>query len=419
MSQDPSRSAAPDEGLEAALRPRTKADVPLPRRLPAGTSQTREALEKRHRRLEEEGISVDHLAGRGDDPRPEDMAGRIEGFVGFARVPVGVVGPLRINGSAAHGDFFLPLATSEGSLLSSYQHTANVVNRVGGVSALCTAESVGRTPCFSFESLAEAATFAAFVEIRRGSFQEIVSETSRFCELANCRTVVLGRDAYVFFEFTTGDAAGQNMVTLATQAICTRLIDEVPTKPRRWGLEANLSGDKKTSAMPFLGARGKKVSAEVTLSASHVRRYFDADSAQLAKTWDVARNGSIMAGAVGAQANVANAVAALFIACGQDVACVSEASTALSCAEETEDGGLYVSVTMPNLIVGTVGGGTSLPTARECLKMMGCQGPGKARKLAEICASLALCGELAVYGAISSGNFAQAHATLGRPPAAD
>jgi hydroxymethylglutaryl-CoA reductase (NADPH) len=175
-----------------------------------------------------------------------------------------------------------------------------------------------------------------------------------------------------------------------------------------------LSGDKRASAQAFLGARGRNASAEVVLPARIIGRYWRADPAAMARSWNQATVGAAQTGAVGLQGNVANALAALFIACGQDVACVSEATTSVTRIEVNAAGDLYASVTLPNLIVGTVGGGTFLPTARECLAMLGCVGDGTAAKFAEICAVVALAGELSIVGAMASGAFAQAHASGGR-----
>jgi hydroxymethylglutaryl-CoA reductase (NADPH) len=164
----------------------------------------------------------------------------------------------------------------------------------------------------------------------------------------------------------------------------------------------------------FRGARGRNASAEVTLPTKQIERYWRADAASMVRTWDQAVGGGAQAGSISLQGNVANALAALFVACGQDIACVAEASTALTRMERTADGDLYASVTLPNLIVGTVGGGTYLPTARECLAMLGCAGAGHARKFAEVCAVVALAGELAVVGAMAGSNFATAHVSGSR-----
>jgi hydroxymethylglutaryl-CoA reductase (NADPH) len=175
-----------------------------------------------------------------------------------------------------------------------------------------------------------------------------------------------------------------------------------------------LSGDKRATPMAFRSTRGRNVSAEILLPGKQVERYWRADAANMERAWRQAVNGAAQTGAVGLQGNVANALAAVFIACGQDVACVAEATTALMRLERTEAGEVYASVTLPNLIVGTVGGGTYLPTARECLAMLGCAGGGHGRKFAEICAAVVLAGELAIIGAMASGHFASAHASGGR-----
>lgn len=402
------------DSLSEALRPRLPSEHPMPRRLPAATEHTSEALERRREHLGGEAIRVERLAGEAGRPAPEALAGRIEGHVGFAQVPVGVVGPLRVNGTAAHGDFFVPLATTEGALLASYQHAFNVLGRAGGVAAVCSREAVGRTPCFTFERLVEAARFVAWLPESVALAREAIAGTSNHCRLSDMRPLLVGNQVFVLIEYATGDAAGQNMVTLATDAVCRAMLEASPVKPLRWLIEGNLSGDKKATSLALLGARGRRVNADAALPASHVKRFFRAEPQALVHAWETSITGSLQSGTVGLQGNVANAVAALFLACGQDVACVSEAVTGITRIEMTAAGDLYLSVTLPNLIVGTVGGGTSMPTARECLEMMDCVGDGKARKLAEITASLALAGELALCGAMASGSFAEAHGTLGR-----
>jgi hydroxymethylglutaryl-CoA reductase (NADPH) len=411
-------------GKSASLRPPTSGVVregpgALPcQRLPATTDSSTDALLERRRRLSEAGYGIEQISGAGTEIGPEQLAGSIEGFIGFARVPLGVAGPLRIAGSAARGDFFVPFATSEGTLVASFQHAFNAMNRGGAVAALCGDEQVGRAPCFEFASLAQAGAFARWLPTRFASFQQTAQTTSRYCRLRAMNASVIGNTVYVLFEFSTGDAAGQNMVTLSTQAICERLLGEAPHAPRAWIIESMLSGDKRATPMAFRSARGRNVSAEIVLPAKTVERYWRTDAANMERAWRQAVHGSVQTGAVGLQGNVANALAAIFIACGQDVACVAEATTALARFERTQAGEIYASITLPNLIVGTVGGGTYLPTASECLAMLGCAGSGHASKFAEICASVALAGEIAIVGAMSSGQFAGAHASGGRKGAA-
>jgi hydroxymethylglutaryl-CoA reductase (NADPH) len=371
-------------------------------------------MQARHERLRQDGYVLDHLTGHAPEIDPATLAGRIEGFIGFARVPVGVAGPIRIRGSAAQGDYFVPLATSEGTLVASFQHAFNAINRCGGATALCGQERVGRAPCFEFEGLVQAGQFAAWLPTQLAGLQQATAEHSRFCRLLELGTSVVGNTVYVVLEFSTGDAAGQNMVTAAAQVICSRLLAEMPVKPLSWMVESSVSGDKRPTVLVFRGARGRHASAEVVLPAKQLERYWRVSAYRFAQAWIHSVNGMAQTGSVGLQGNVANALAALFIACGQDAACVSEALTAITRLEQTPDGDIYASVTLPNLIVGTVGGGTSLPTARECLAMLGCAGAGQARKFAEICAVVVLAGELAVLGAMAGGSFASAHAAGAR-----
>lgn len=387
---------------------------PGPRRLPSTTDATREARDARRARLREDGHAIDAISGTAPELDPAALAGSIEGFIGFAQLPLGIAGPVRIRGQHADGDFIVPLATSEGTLVASYQHAFNAINRAGGARAACSRQLVGRAPCFTFADLSVASTMAAWLPTQFVPMQQAAAGTSRFCRLQGARTSLVGNTVYLMLEYATGDAAGQNMVTLATQAVCAMLLPRMPHAPTSWLVESVLSGDKRASAQAFLGSRGRNASAEVVLPARTLNRYWRADPAAMARAWQQATAGSIQTGAIGVQGNVANAVAALFIACGQDAACVSEATTSLTRIEVDASGDLYASVTLPNLIVGTVGGGTFLPTARECLAMLGCTGPGTAAKFAEICAVTALAGELAIAGAMASGAFADAHATGGR-----
>ncbi|HSN70613.1 MAG TPA: hypothetical protein VLT59_03855 [Steroidobacteraceae bacterium] len=400
---DPVIALERDDASAAPALPRT-------RRLPGIGDSSAVAMQTRRDRLREAGHSTDQIAGLAPEIDPERLHGSIEGYVGFARVPLGVAGPLRVIGTDATGEFFVPLATSEGTLVASFQHAFNVINRCGGVRAHCTQEAVGRAPCFELNDVFEAARFAAWLESARPALEQIVAQGSRYCRLLELRCSVVGNVVYVLLEFATGDAAGQNMVTSAAHAVCAHVIASSPVAPRKWLVESVLSGDKRASPMAFRRARGRNVSAEVVLQARQVRRYWRADVADMVRAWQHATGGAIQTGAVGLQGNVANALAALFVACGQDIACIAEACTALTRVEATSEGDVYFSVTLPNLIVGTVGGGTFLPTAQECLAMLDCVGSGKARKFAEIVAAVALAGEIAIVGAMASGAFAGAHA---------
>jgi hydroxymethylglutaryl-CoA reductase (NADPH) len=223
---------------------------------------------------------------------------------------------------------------------------------------------------------------------------------------------------YIAFEFTTGDASGQNMVTIATAAICEYLQAHSPVTPRYHFLEANMSGDKKASHQSFLNVRGRKVTAEALLPAALVESRLHATPGQFADYWRMGAMGGVLSGTIGVQGHFANGLAALYIACGQDAACVAESAVGTTRFEVRDGGDLYASVTLPNVMVGTVGGGTALPGQHACLQWLGLAGTGHANALAEVVAGLMLAGELSITGALIAGHFAQAHASLARGVAA-
>jgi len=386
----------------------------LPPSIPAKDADSADAVEKRRAFLREQGFKIDQLAGEGQEITPEELRANIESLIGFARIPVGIIGPLRVNGVNARGDFYVPLATTEGALVASYQRGAKLVSMAGGCATLCVVESVLRAPGFVFDSLVDAGAFLVHVISQFEAMQARVSETSRHARLVQLDPIVSGKEVYLVFHYTTGDAAGQNMVTFATNALVTHLIETAPVKPSTWFIEANMSGDKKATQLAFQGARGKKVVADVTIPRELILKYLHTEPEQIFRYWQLAIVGSLQSGSIGMQGHYANALAALFIACGQDVACVSEASVGLTRMDVTKSGDFYCSISLPNLIVGTVGGGTHLPTARECLDLLGCYGPGGAKKFAEICAAVVLCGEISIAGALASGEFASAHQAFGR-----
>lgn len=404
----------PEAEILASLSPRPPVGDPLPKRLRGGRNQADGGLADRREQLRSMGIVTDHLSGVTPDPSPAELEGSIENLIGFARVPVGVVGPLRVNGTHAHGDFFVPMATTEGALVASYQRGVQVISHAGGATAACLTESVSRAPYFEFQSMRETGLFVAWVIERFDSLQKVVAGTSRYCQLIDLQTSVIGKEVHFHFEFTTGDASGQNMVTFATEAICHELLAGAPVQPQRWYLEANMSGDKKGTMQSFLYARGKKVVVEATIPRRVFKRFLHTSPEELIRCWQTSLLGGVLIGSIGAQAHVGNALTAIFIACGQDVACVSEASVGLTRMDILDDGSFYASLSLPNLIVGTVGGGTDLPTATEALKMMGCKGEGTARKFAEICAATSLAGEISLGAAMVTGQFAKAHALHGR-----
>jgi hydroxymethylglutaryl-CoA reductase (NADPH) len=350
----------------------------------------------------------------GADDELERYQGNIENAIGVMRMPVGLAGPLRVNGLSAKGDYHIPLATTEAALVASYHRGCRVLTMAGGASAMVLYESIARAPAFAFETASDACRFVVWALAQFEVFGQKVAATTSHGKLIDVGSTVEGNHVYLNFEYTTGDASGQNMVTLATQAVCDYILEASPVPPVRHYVESNLSGDKKASARAFSTARGKKVTADARLSAELVQKYLHTTPQAMRDYWQMSAIGGVLSGTIGIQGHFANGLAALYLATGQDAACVAESATGVTRFEVTEEGDLYASVTLPGIMVGTVGGGTGLPTQRACLELMGLYGDGKSRALAEVCAGLLLAGELSIIAALSAGHFSRAHRKLAR-----
>lgn len=406
----------PPETLAPRLAPTPESERPFPRDVPKPADPTAEGRDARREFLRERGLELASLSGEIPQPDPEALRGNIENFIGMAQLPVGIVGPLRVNGLHAHGDFYVPLATTEGTLVASYHRGARLITRAGGVSALTTSQQVQRAPGFVFERIADAAVFTAWASGEFERMRAAAAGCTTHGELIDLQVHIETRTVYLILDYFTGDASGQNMVTLCTEAVCHDLLERAPIQPAHWFLESNMSGDKKANVMSFLHGRGRKVMAEVRLPRDLVERGLHTTPERMVDYWRMSFIGGAQTGSIGVGGHIANGLAALFVATGQDVACVSEASVGVTRMEVTAEKDLWVGVDLPNLIVGTVGGGTRLPTASECLRILECEGTHKANKLAEIAAALVLGGEISIVGALCAGEFAQAHQKHGRPP---
>ncbi len=398
---------------ELAKRLQPNHDPAAPR-VPGGSRLTPEAVDKRWGLL---SPSPEQRAAIADSQTVAEMElyqRNIENFIGTVKVPVGLAGPLRVNGLFAKGDYYVPLATTEAALVASYSRGSVAISEAGGCSAMLVNEGVSRAPGFAFRNLEEAGRFVLWVVSQQDAFKQAAEATTRHGQFSDMRFAIEGNHVYLSFEFTTGSAAGQNMVTIATQAICIYIKENSPVQPQYSFVEANLSGDKKASALSFLSVRGKKVVAEVTLSPELVKRVLHSTPQMMVNYWRMSALGGVMSGTIGVQGHYANGMAALFIACGQDAACVAESSVGITRFELLAGDNLYACVSLPNVIVGTVGGGTSLPSQRACLELMGLAGADHAEAFAEVTGALALAGELSIIGALSSDEFARAHSRLAR-----
>lgn len=368
-------------------------------------------------RLRAEGVAPDEvrsaLADEAGVAGIGAYASNIESAIGIAKLPIGVVGPLRVNGLNAQGDYFVPLATTEAALVASYARGAHALTASGGVKAAVLYEGVLRSPAFVFSDVLQAGMFVEWVERHGDALREAAEATTRHGKLVSIEPMINDEIVFLVNRFTTGDASGQNMVTIATHAMCTFIEARCPIKARHWFIEGNFSGDKKASFLGLMTGRGRKVTASAILPDEVVRKVLRVEPEMLLEYAKVAQLGALISGQLGAQGHYANGLAALYIATGQDAACVSESSVGFTRMDRRDDG-IFMSVTLPNVLVGSVGGGTGLPTQSAALKLMGLHGAGHGAALAEVVASVCLAGEVSIMAAIADGHFSEAHRKLAR-----
>jgi hydroxymethylglutaryl-CoA reductase (NADPH) len=345
---------------------------------------------------------------------PEVLPGNLEGFSGVAQVPIGFAGPLRVNGEHAQGDFYVPLATTEGTLVASYNRGMRLTREAGGILTTVIDDAMQRAPCFVFCDARAARAFGQWVERNVDAIKAKAEETTSFGRLRNIEQYAVGKLRFLRLNFTTGDAAGQNMVTKATRHACLWMQQQGIDGLEHFALAANLDTDKKHSLLNSLHSRGKRVVAEVTLPARLIEEVMHTTGKALFAQRQLSNMGSLLSGSISNGAHYANGITAMFIACGQDVANVAESSAGLSYGELKDNGDYYLSITIPSLIVATCGGGTGLPTQRECLEVLGAYGQDKVRKFAEIVAATVLCGELSLGSAIVADQWVSSHEALGR-----
>ncbi len=357
------------------------------------------------------GVEVEHLWKYSFDASVTQ--GNIENFSGVAQIPLGFAGPLAVNGEHAQGEFLVPLATTEGTLVASYNRGIKALNLSGGCTATVVDDAMQRAPVFVFHSAREARAFAGWVQESFPDIKAQAESTSSVAKLLRIESYLAARFAYLRFAYATGDAAGQNMVGRATFAACSWILDNYK-EIEKFYLESNLATDKKASQVNVMRTRGKRVVAEATLARDVLTQHMRVRPESLQYHSQVANVGAFLSGANNNGCHSPNAITAMFIATGQDVANVSESSAAIFYSELNDNGDLYVSLTIPSLIVATYGGGTGLPTQRECLEIMDCYGRGKVHKFAEIVTAVALAGEISLASAISSLDWVSSHEQYGR-----
>ena len=357
------------------------------------------------------GVKLHHIKHHSFDPAL--TKGNIENFTGVAQVPMGFAGPLKINGEHAKGEFLIPLCTSEGTLVASYNRGMKIINMCGGVTTTVVEDRMQRAPAFAFDSAREARDFVRWIDDHLDDIKTQAESCSKVAKLLNVERYMAGRFVFLRFNYYTGDAAGQNMVSIGTFTACTWILSQVNTI-RHFYMDANLTTDKKASLINTLNTRGKRVVAEIVIPREVLIKNMRTDPETLDHLCRVGALGSFMSGATSNGLHAANALAALFLATGQDVANIAESSTSMIYTEITKEGDLYGSLTLPSLIVATYGGGTGLPTQRECLEVLGCYGQNKVLKFAEICCAVAMAGEISLAGALSSLDWVTSHERFGK-----
>jgi len=337
----------------------------------------------------------------------DEVRRNIENLVGAAHVPLGVAGPIRVNGDYARGLYFVPFATTEGTLVSTYQYGMRAITEAGGANAHVVADALDITPCFVLANLRDAISFAKWLQDHLPELKAVAAETTTHGRLVDLVTHVFGRRVFAQFVFSTGDAMGLNMINISVDHVCRYVTERIHCE--RYYLRCNYSSDKKPAAINLFRPYGKEVVIDVTLPARVVETHLGVSTRELVDFFAAGRLGTMQAGALGANAHFANGLAAIYIACGQDVAQIVNASIGFIDVESVGDGDLYVAARLPNLVIATVGGGTNLPTQRECLALIECGGDGTARKFAEIVAATLVAGDLAIFAALTDGRFIEAH----------
>lgn len=377
------------------------------------TSSINEAIEIRREFIE--NYSGNSLENIGSYTLDMEKASRrnIENPIGTIQIPVGVAGPLKINGEYCNREVFVPLATSEGALVASINRGASTITASGGVNTRIISDKMTRAPAIKTSSAIDAIKIKNWFEDNFDKLKEIAEATTSHGKLIKIDPIlIVGNYVYPRFVYSTGDSMGMNMVTIATEKILEELSSK--TNSQHIALSGNVCVDKKAAAINVVEGRGKTIVADILIPEEIVNKKLKT-TAEAIEEVNKVKNlvGSAVSGSLSFNAHYANMVAAIFLATGQDMAHVVEGSLGITTAEN-RSGDLYFSVNLPDLPIATVGGGTSLETSNEGLNILNVSGSGKVLELAEIIVATVLAGELSLIGALAAGHLARAHKELGR-----
>ncbi len=338
-----------------------------------------------------------------------------ENMIGVIQVPLGIAGPLKIESDFLNREVYLPLATTEGALVASVNRGCKAISLSGGTKVISQKIGITRAPVFIVKNITEGKKLTDWVAASFDKLKKITEETSSHLRLLEIKPFSMGRNVFLRFRFDSQDAMGMNMATIAVTKAAEFI--EKKTSAHLVAVSGNMCVDKKSSFLNFIEGRGYCVSAEALIPQNIVESILKTKISDMVEVCQrKLLYGSLLSGSIGANAHFANILAAIFIATGQDVAHVAECSIGITTVEEIR-GNLYASVYLPDLVVGTVGGGTSLDTQKEALSIMGINGGnhGKnAQKLAEIIGGAVLASELSLLASLTENSLALVHQKLGR-----
>ncbi len=393
-------------------------DLPI---IPGRGFNTRTAIELRANYLQSIGIQLQEISQYTLDIK--SIQNNIESFIGCTEIPVGIVGPLWINldckpnGNGIPEMVFTAVGTLEGALVYSMNRGAKVLSKAGGVNTQFHSQCMLRSPMFIMDSAESAQRLMNWVSQEFNAIKLFAEEFTNHGELLRIDPELDEQYLHLRFYFNTGDASGQNMTTActwhATLYIQSHFDALFPNQILDFVVEGNGASDKKISQHNIQHGRGCKVTAECEVHDSVIREVLRTTSDDILKFLEPSKRLAQKDGMLGYNINVANAIAAIFVATGQDLASIHESGTGFLEVRRT-DIGLHLKLTLPNLVVGTVGGGTHLAKQSEALALMDCKGSGKIKRFAQLIAGFALGLEISTYAAIVSGEFAKAHEKLGR-----
>ncbi|MGB0861731.1 MAG: phosphotransferase [Saprospiraceae bacterium] len=376
---------------------------------------TKEAVQQRRSFLDTENIDTTYLSDSQLDI--ETIKHNIESYIGSVEIPVGLIGPLLFNYNKKQEYVYAPAATLEGALVASINRGAKAISNSGGFNAIVIHQKMIRSPMFVFNNLNECLIFKNWVDNHFEEIKNIAEQYSNHAKLEKIDAIIASRSVNLKFVYTTGDASGQNMTTTCTWNavlwVNKHFQEETNIEPVHYVIEGNSASDKKVSNYSVSQGRGVHVIAECELLEKEIQRVLHVNSDDFLTCLYQSYTMSRLDGMVGYNINVSNAIAAIFAATGQDLASIHESSVGILNMERTKRG-LYCTLHLPALVIGTIGGGTHLPKQREALTMMDCQGKGKIERFAKMIAGFALSLEISTFAAIVGGQFAKAHEKMGR-----